>query len=118
MNMNYFVFGTNDMQRAISFYDGFFAGSGVSKVLSGGRMSVWQKETFMFAIAEPFDGQKASNGNGTMVGFNVGSTEEVSRLYTQALTLGGVSEGEPGIRSGRFSAYFRDLDNNKICLFE
>ena len=30
MKMHYFVFVTNDMQRAIDFYDAFFAGTGVS----------------------------------------------------------------------------------------
>lgn len=118
MKINYFVFGTNDMKRAISFYDALFEGSGVSKVHSEGRMSVWANEDFMFGIAEPFDGKEATYGNGTMLGLNLGTSEEVSRLYAKALELGGVSEGEPGVRSGRFSAYVRDLDKNKICLFE
>ncbi|MCG8668520.1 MAG: VOC family protein [Pseudomonadales bacterium] len=118
MKMNYFVFGTNDMKRAISFYDALFEGCGVSKVHSEGRMSVWANEEFMFGLAEPFDGKEATNGNGTMLGLNLGSAEEVSRLYVKALELGGLNEGEPRIRSGRFSAYVRDLDKNKICLFE
>ncbi len=53
-----------------------------------------------------------------MVGFSLGSADEVKRLYKKALELGGSDEGEPKIRAGRFSAYLRDLDNNKICLFE
>ena len=52
-----------------------------------------------------------------MLGLNLPSDVEVTRLYNKALELGGVSEGEPGIRSGRFAAYVRDLDHNKICLF-
>jgi len=40
------------------------------------------------------------------------------RLYHLALTIGATDEGKPAIRSGRFSAYVRDLDNSKICLFE
>lgn len=118
MKMNYFLFGTNDMQRAISFYDAFFADSEVNKIHAEGRMSLWANEAFMFGVAEPFDGEQATNGNGTMLGLNVGSAEEVDRLYKKALALGGKSEGEPNIRSGRYSAYVRDLDNNKICLFE
>lgn len=118
MKMNYFVFGTNDMQKSMSFYDAFFEGSGVSKVHSEGRMSLWANDEFMFGIAEPFDGGSATNGNGTMLGLNLGSAEQVTRLYNNALELGGVSEGEPCVRSGRYSAYVRDLDKNKICLFE
>lgn len=118
MKMNYFVFGTNDKHSAIAFYDAFFAGCGLAKIHDEGRMTLWANDDFMFAIAEPFDGNEASNGNGTMLGFNVGSADEVNRLYQKGLELGGVSEGEPKIRSGRYSAYIRDLDKNKICLFE
>lgn len=118
MKMNYFVFGTNDMQAAVVFYDALFEGSAFNKVHAEGRMTVWAADDFMFAVAEPVDGNVASNGNGTMLGLNLGSSQEVTRLYKRALDLGSLSEGEPGQRSGRYSAYFRDMDNNKICLFE
>lgn len=118
MKMNYFVFGTNDKQKAVSFYDAFFEGCGLAKVHDEGRMTLWANEELMFAVAEPFDENAASNGNGTMVGLNVDSSEEVDRLYGKALTLGGVCEGKPSIRSGMYSAYIRDLDKNKICLYK
>ena len=116
--MNYFVLGTNNMQSAIQFYDALFEGSEMQKLHSAGRMTLWGGEDFMFAVAEPFDGEEATAGNGTMVGFNLGSSSEVERLYTKALSLGGLDEGSPNIRSGRFSAYVRDLDKNKLCFFE
>ncbi|MBN7819211.1 VOC family protein [Bowmanella yangjiangensis] len=117
MKMNYFVFGTNDMSKAIGFYDAFFEDTGVHKGQAMGRMTLWTNGDFMFAVAEPFNGEPATNGNGTMLGLNLGAKQEVERLHQKALTLGGQSEGEPAVRSGRFSAYFRDLDQNKICLF-
>jgi predicted enzyme related to lactoylglutathione lyase len=118
MKMNYFVFGTNDMQRAVTFYDALFEGSAITKIHSEGRMTVWAGEAFMFGVAEPFDGEAATAGNGTMVGINLDSSAEVERLYRRILELGGTDEGGPGVRSGRFAAYARDLDNNKICLYE
>ena len=118
MKMNYFVFGTNNMEEAIQFYDAFFEDTHIKKIHSEGRMTLWSDQDFMFAVAEPFDGNSATFGNGTMVGFNLGSPSEVERLYRKALEIGGTDDGEPGTRSGRFAAYIRDLDNNKICLFE
>ena len=118
MKMNYFVFGTNDKQKAVLFYDEFFKGCGLAKVHDEGRMTLWANEDLMFAVAEPFNEGMASNGNGTMIGFNVDTDDEVDRLYEKALTLGGTSEGEPAIRSGMYSAYVRDLDKNKICLYK
>ncbi len=118
MQLKYFVFGTNDMPQAVAFYDTLFAGSPINKLHDEGRMTLWSDGDFMFALAEPFDQQPATRGNGSMAGFNVGSPAEVDRLHALALELGGSDEGQPGIRSGRYAAYARDLDGNKLCFFE
>lgn len=118
MKMNYFVFGTNNMDVAVTFYDDLFSDGLMNKIHNEGRMTLWAGDGFMFALAEPFDQKQATAGNGTMVGFNLGNTDEVTSLYQKALSLGATDEGAPGIRSGRFSAYVRDLDHNKICFFE
>ncbi|CAH0991175.1 hypothetical protein SIN8267_01277 [Sinobacterium norvegicum] len=117
MEMNYFVFGTNNMAQAVAYYDQLFDGTGLNKIHGQGRMTLWGNERFMFALAEPFDKNPASNGNGTMLGFHVDSIDEVNRLHKKALELGGSCEGEPGVRSNMHSAYIRDLDSNKICFY-
>ena len=118
MKMNYSVLGINNMEASIKFYDSLFEQTELSQVLSAERMTFWQCEDFAFAIAIPFDEEPASNGNGTMIGLCVGSTEEVKRLHKKVIELGGTCEGEPNQRGPRFSAYVRDLDKNKICFFE
>lgn len=115
MKMNYFVVGTNNMEVAIKFYDAIFAGLGLNKVVPTERMTYWLGEDYAFSVAIPFDESPATNGNGTMVGFNVGTAEEVKRLHKKEIELGGTCEGEPNQRGPRFAAYVRDLDNNKIC---
>ncbi|OHU88411.1 MULTISPECIES: VOC family protein [Pseudoalteromonas] len=114
MKLDYFVLGTNNMKQAIEFYDALFEGSDLTQVFKTDRMNYWQCESFTFAVAIPFDGLPATNGNGTMLGINVGSEEEVNRLYEQAIKLGGSCEGKPGIRGPKYSAYIRDLDRNKV----
>ena len=116
MKMNYFVFGTNDMRAAEEFYDALLADAGPAKVQPTPRMTYWIGDDFAFALATPFDGQHATIGNGTMVGFSLGSAEAVRRLHARALTLGGQDEGKPAQRGPKFSSYVRDLDGNKICL--
>lgn len=115
MQMNYFVVGTNNMAAATSFYDQLFQQSGVERVSPTDRMTYWLGPDFAFAAAIPFDENPATNGNGTMVGFNVESAEEVERLHALAIELGGKSEGAPNQRGPRYSAYVWDLDSNKIC---
>ncbi|MFT6405225.1 MAG: putative lactoylglutathione lyase [Marinomonas primoryensis] len=117
MKMDYCVHGTNNMEASIAFYDSLFEQTELNKVLSTDRMTFWQGKDFAFAIAIPFNQAPASNGNGTMIGFNVGSIEEVKWLHKKAIELGGSCEGEPNQRGPKFSAYVRDLDKNKIVFF-
>ncbi|MBY6057888.1 VOC family protein [Leisingera daeponensis] len=115
MKMNYFVVGTNDMDASVAFYDALFEHAGLTRLQPNDRMTYWLKDDFAFAAALPFDGEAATNGNGTMVGFSLGSAAEVTRLHEKAIGLGGTCEGEPAQRGPRFSAYVRDLDRNKLC---
>ena len=107
MKMNYFVLGTNNFEAAIGFYDSLFEKTEFEKTLVTDRMAYWQGENkeAAFALAIPFNEAPATNGNGTMLGFSVGSEDEVKRLYTLAIELGGTCEGEPNQRGPRFSAY-------------
>lgn len=118
MKMNYFVLGTNDMDAADAFYGALFAQSGLQRVSPSERMTYWLGEDFAFATAKPFDSKLATNGNGTMVGFGVGTKDEVTRLHALALKLAGTCEGPPSQRGPKFSAYVRDLDGNKLCFSE
>ena len=112
--MNYFVVGTNDMKASKAFYDALFAKSGLGSISPSERMTYWLGDDFAFATAIPFNEEPATIGNGTMVGFSVGSIEEVTRMHALAVELGGTCEGEPAQRGPKFSAYVRDLDGNKL----
>jgi predicted lactoylglutathione lyase len=53
-----------------------------------------------------------------MVALPATSEEQVKSLHAMALHLGGKDEGAPGVRfPGFYSAYFRDLDGNKLSAF-
>lgn len=117
MKMNYIVLGANDLETATKFYDALFAGTGVAQIGATERMVYWQVGEGAFAIAAPFDGKAATGGNGTMIGFDTGSVEDVDRLYRLALELGGTDEGAPSQKGPRYSVYVRDLDHNKLCFY-
>lgn len=114
MKMNYFVVGTNDMEASKAFYYALFAQFDLQSLSPTDRMTYWLGDDFAFAVAIPFDGKPATNGNGAMVGFSVGSDDEVKRMHALALEIGGTCEGEPGPRGPKFSAYVRDPDGNKL----
>lgn len=118
MKMTYSVLGTNNMEASVSFYNSLFQQTTITPLVTTDRMTYWQGEGFAFAIAEPFNGEPASAGNGTMIGFDVGSKDEVQRLHKKAIELAGTCEGEASQNGPYFSAYVRDLDKNKLCFFQ
>lgn len=119
--IGYVTLGTNDLDRAAAFYDALFAEIGGKRNMEDpGRFVAWGASPTApgIGITVPFDGNKATVGNGTMVALIVDAPEKVDRLHAKALALGGKDEGAPGQRfPGFYAGYFRDLDGNKFNAF-
>lgn len=116
----YTLVGANDYGKSLQFYDDLLAAVGAKRVMDFGNSVLYGfSQGPMFGVCKPYDGGKATYGNGTMIALNVGSTDKVDALYAKAMTLGGKDEGGPGARgdNGFYAAYFRDLDGNKLCAF-
>ena len=119
--VGYTTFGTNDLPRALTFFDALLGEFGAKQMMNNGRIVIYGKEfgNGMFAICTPFNKEKATPGNGVMVALNMGTTEAVDKLHAKALALGAQDEGAPGQRGpGFYGAYFRDFDGNKFCGFK
>jgi predicted lactoylglutathione lyase len=118
--IGYITLGTNDFAKAGAFYDALLGEIGARRVMANDRMILWGNQPGgpMVAVCKPYDGKPATAGNGTMVALNVGSRENVEKVYRKAIELGGKDEGAPGERGpGFFGGYFRDLDGNKFVAF-
>ncbi|MEZ4382617.1 MAG: VOC family protein [Nannocystaceae bacterium] len=118
--IGYVTLGTNDIDRAAAFYDALLAEIGASRMMSSDRFIVWTVSPTRpgLSVSVPYDGERATVGNGTMVALAVDSRAKVDRLHAKALELGGADEGAVGERSPTFYAgYFRDLDGNKLNVF-
>ena len=118
--ISYVTLGTNDFDRAETFFDALLAELNINQVMKTERMIFWGdgEGGTALSIVKPLDGQAATVGNGVMVALSAASREQVDRAYQRALELGARDEGAPGMRSqGFYVAYFRDLDGNKFNLF-
>jgi catechol 2,3-dioxygenase-like lactoylglutathione lyase family enzyme len=114
-------YGTNDLERAKTFYDGIAPLLGVKRVFERPEVIAYKgAEGAMFLIGKPFAGA-ATGGNGTQVTVAVNRRATVDEVHAKALELGGTCEGKPGIRgddpNGFYGAYFRDPDGNKLVVF-
>ena len=120
--IGYVTLGTNDLAKAVAFYDRLFASIGAGRYLETEQFVAWSTgpESTALSITKPFDGKPATFGNGTMVAIMLDSNEQVASFYNKALALGATCEGKPGPREempGFYAAYFRDLDGNKLNAF-
>ena len=120
--IGYVLVGTNDFARAGAFYDELLSSLDAKRSFATERMVMWSSSTPGrpgFGIVKPFDGKAATVSNGGMISLAIDAPQKVDALHKKALELGGTDEGAPGPRGGGafYSAYFRDLDGNKLCLF-
>jgi catechol 2,3-dioxygenase-like lactoylglutathione lyase family enzyme len=118
--IGYVTLGTNDLERATVFYDSVLSEIGAKRLDETDRYVFWGKRSGpgMLALFKPYDAKPATVGNGAMVALGVRTRDQVERLYQVALSLGASDEGAPGNRGANFyGAYFRDLDDNKLCVF-
>jgi len=118
--IGYVTFGTNDLPGTAKFYDELLAVLGAARAMDGETFVAWgtAPDAPMVSIIKPFDGQKASVGNGVMVALRAESKQQVDALHAKALELGAKDEGAPGQRgAGFYAAYFRDPEGNKLNAF-
>ena len=119
--IGFVMVGTNSLNKATKFYDILLDTIELQRVVTNkkyaGYASKEKPNEVEFYVTNPVDKEKASFGNGTQISFLVNSKDLVNSFYNAGIKLGGKDEGAPGIRSGDYFCYFRDLDGNKICAF-
>lgn len=118
---SHIMLGANDVQASKAFYDATFKtlGYGEGFVDPKGRC-FYRTDTGTFAITKPINGEAASHGNGSTIGFSATSEEAVKAWHAAGVANGGTScEDAPGIRSlgtmKLYLAYLRDPSGNKLC---
>lgn len=128
--LSYVYFGTNDLDRAIAFYNASLAPLGMTRCVT--HDPAWDRVSagwglyedggmreLAFWIGLPFDQQPATIGNGSMVAFRAPSWQAVDDFHAAALAQGGLCDGAPGLRPHYspdfYAAYVRDPDGNKVA---
>jgi catechol 2,3-dioxygenase-like lactoylglutathione lyase family enzyme len=114
------MLGVNDLEASKKFYDALLAPLGIGPGVANRNRYFYRSPTGVFAITTPINGQPATHGNGSTIGFNVTSPEQGNALHAAGVANGGnTCEDPPGFREGPtgkiYLAYLRDPDGNKIC---
>ena len=128
--LSYVYLGTNDLERAIRFYNETLGALEMRRCITGDPE--WDKvsagwgvyeddgiEELALWVGKPIDGRPASVGNGAMVAFRARTWKQVDEFHAIALANGGSSEGAPGVRlqysPDFYAAFVRDPDGNKLA---
>ena len=111
--------GSNDLDRALAFYDTVLATVGASRQLDIPGVAVAYGKAFPeFWVQKPLAGGIANPGNGTHFSFIAPSKEAVHAFHAAALEAGGKDDGAPGPRPmygpGYYGCFVYDLDGHKI----
>jgi catechol 2,3-dioxygenase-like lactoylglutathione lyase family enzyme len=115
------MLGANDIEASKAFYDAALGALGARPgiVDPKGRV-IYMHNGGLFLLTKPIDGQDASCGNGSTIGFAAASAEQADAFHAAGVAHGGTAiEDPPGVREGAgmklYLAYLRDPAGNKIC---
>ena len=114
------MIGTNNLERAKTFYDAVLGALGVPAGMVDRHRIFWRTPAGVFSVSLPIDGKPATAGNGSTFGFACQSAEQVNAWHAAGVAHGGSTcEDPPGVREGAagklYLAYLRDPDGHKIC---
>jgi catechol 2,3-dioxygenase-like lactoylglutathione lyase family enzyme len=112
--------GTRDLDRAKVFYDAVLGALGIAPGVVDRHRIFWRSPTGVFSATLPINGEPATVGNGSTLGFACASPEQADAWHAAGLAHGGSTcEDPPGARQGAsgrmYLAYLRDPDGNKLC---
>ena len=114
------MLGVNDLEVSKKFYDALLGTLGIGPGVANKNRYFYRSPTGTFAISIPINGEPATHGNGSTIGFTVQSPEQGDAFHAAGVANGCTTcEDPPGFREGPagklYLAYLRDPDGNKIC---
>ena len=117
---SHIMVGTNDLDRAKSFYDALLGALGVAPAMVDRHRIFYRTPTGVFSVSLPINGEPATCANGGTIGFAAASPEQAAEWHEVGLANGGTTcEEPPGVCEGgmgkMYLAYLRDPDGNKLC---
>lgn len=117
--MSHVSIGTNDLQRALAFYDAVLATIGASRQHEVPGVAVGYGKLFPeYWVQKPIDGGEANAGNGIHFSFIAPTRDAVDAFHAAALAAGATDDGAPGLRPEYGPDYYAcfavDLDGHKI----
>ncbi|MFT7127737.1 MAG: catechol 2,3-dioxygenase-like lactoylglutathione lyase family enzyme [Pseudoalteromonas tetraodonis] len=118
---SHIMVGANNIDESKNFYDSTLAvlGYDAGAIDEKGRC-FYVNKTGVFSFTKPINGEPASCGNGSTIGFGAKDPATIDAWHAAGLAAGGTDcEEPPGLRTNGvaslYLAYLRDPAGNKVC---
>src|SRR5947208_8159442 len=82
------MIGTNDLEKAKSFYDALLGTLGVRPGKVDRYRVFWRTSSGVFSVSKPIDGEPATPANGGTIGFLAASPEQADCWHAAVLAQG------------------------------
>ena len=115
---NHVMVGANDIDESKRFYDAILGALGIAPGVKDSDVRCrYQGSGGVFMIKAPINGEPATAGNGSTIGFAAKDSAAVDAWHASGVANGGATcEDPPGRRpNGVYLAYLRDPAGNKVC---
>ena len=117
--MSHVSIGTNDLPRALTFYDAVLAAVGGKRQHEVPGVAVAYGKFFPeYWVQKPLNGHPAGTANGIHFSFIAPDRDAVHAFHAAALAAGGQDAGAPGPRPeygpDYYGCFAYDLDGHKI----
>ena len=86
---SHIMIGTNDLDRAKSFYDALLGTLGVPAARVDGHRIFYMTPTGVFSVSKPINGEPATAPNGGTIGFACSSGGQADAWHAAGVAAGG-----------------------------
>ena len=99
---SHLMLGADDLEKSKAFYDATLGVTGCKPGFSDPKGRIfYMTPTGVFAITKPINGEPASCGNGSTIGFAMDSPEQADAWHAAGLANGGTDCEDPPGKIGR-----------------
>jgi catechol 2,3-dioxygenase-like lactoylglutathione lyase family enzyme len=114
------IVGVNDPEVSRKFYDALLGTLGIDPGVANRNRYIYRTAAGSFAIPTPINGEPATFGHGSTLGFSIQSPEQADAFHAAGVANGGTTcEDPPAYREGlagkRYLVNLRDPDGSTFA---
>ena len=85
------MLGVNDLEVSRKFYDALLGTLGIGPGVANKSRYFYRSPTGTFGITTPINGEPATHGNGSTIGFKMESPEQADAFHAAGVASGGTT---------------------------